>query len=365
MNDGMRLVLVLAIASGGAIASTAARAANGNKPRTPPDFGEVPCMTIVDRSIDPVFHLEWTIENEDVELTKDEVEDSRTHQFFAFTEPRYALPWWISDADVQAAAALDLVDPTTLGEADVMDTSSDLASFDWTRINGDDERIPITFEAASEGLDWDTSGLAAGAWEIRGYVWEPPVNQWTRRNGIIKVVDDADPSSSPPAAWIRRTPGLIVDAGESATLSACVDAMAGSTMTVEWAEFGYDDLDWHEALPPQTIATGDVELVVQAPGCTEGGPIVYRVTVTDPQGRSDSTETPDVIVVLADQSGAACEAEQAEDSEATHGCRSTRPAPCMAMFVFLAVAAVGRRRRINPPVRRPLHLRSGRSCGRC
>ena len=69
----------------------------------------------------------------------------------------------------------------------------------WTRITADDERRPITYEAAKEPVLWDTTGLPVGPQIVYGYTWEPLINLWSRRMGVVQVVDDLDLAASPPA----------------------------------------------------------------------------------------------------------------------------------------------------------------------
>jgi hypothetical protein len=104
--------------------SAPAAASNGTKPRIPVDWSGAPCMTIVDRSASAMLHLPYAVTEEDVGTSADEVEDSRTHQFFALCrarDPQTFLPRWITQADIERAqavgAAPDMVDPEDVFES--------------------------------------------------------------------------------------------------------------------------------------------------------------------------------------------------------------------------------------------------------
>ncbi|MCB9703315.1 MAG: hypothetical protein H6711_15590 [Myxococcales bacterium] len=191
------------------LAPSLARAGDGLHPRTPALFENPPCMTIVNRSVDPVLHFEYTIPYEDLKpvynpddpATWHEVDDGRTHQFFAFCrdhDPQNPLPNWITWADVDKAVAKDLIDPMNIPDSDVFETNADWKDC-WFRITADDDRRLITFAEAAKGVDWDTTGLPVGGHVVEGYTWEPWINIWSFRTGVVKVVDSDDLAASPPA----------------------------------------------------------------------------------------------------------------------------------------------------------------------
>src|SRR5688572_6975345 len=100
----MRFAALVGVAT--VLAPLSVLAGNGAKPRTLVDWNDAPCMTLVDRSQDALVHLAYDVPNEDVGVTPDEVEDSRTHQFFATCRtavPLDILPSWITPTDVAAA----------------------------------------------------------------------------------------------------------------------------------------------------------------------------------------------------------------------------------------------------------------------
>lgn len=266
-----------------------ASAGNGTHIRTPVNWAGAPCMTVIDRSVDPVYALSYAVPFEDTQLTPDEVEDSRRHQFFALCRDRrdeQYLPNWITSADLDAAVANALGDPASVDPSvDVLETSAEWAGC-WARITADDERRPITFEAASEPVQWDTSGLEAGTWVVEGYTWEPWTNLWTHRPGAFKIVDDPDPAASAPAVAFDFSEQPVY-VGEVAGITGCVDAMAGSTMRLEWSPdvIGLEP-EW--SLVEEGIAVNGSSFTYDwtAPTEAAGGPVIFRATVDDPMGRS-------------------------------------------------------------------------------
>ena len=96
------------------VASGAAEAGNATHPRTPVLWTDAQCLTIIDRSQDPIYPLSYAVPFEDIMVTADEVADSRTHQFFTYCRDRHLediLPSWITQADVDAAVAMNLGNP--------------------------------------------------------------------------------------------------------------------------------------------------------------------------------------------------------------------------------------------------------------
>src|SRR5688500_8876477 len=115
--------------------------------------------------------------------------------------PQSPLPTWLTQADVDDAASVDIVDPAAVDPEDILDVGTVWQGCT-TRIIADDARRPITDAAAAEGVQWDTTGLARGGWAIEGYTWDPPFNQWVTRDGVVAVFDDASASDNPPVAAI-------------------------------------------------------------------------------------------------------------------------------------------------------------------
>ena len=223
------------IALVGALVPAVASASNMTHPRTPVTWEGTPCLTLHDRSEDPIFHLEYGIPFEDLDVTPDEVPGSRRHQFFAYCRPHHPqdfLPTWITQADVDAAVAAELVGEGVVETSDILEFSEHWADC-WFRINGDDERRPISNAMAEAGVEWDTSAVPAGVYTLNGYTYEPVFNIWTLRPGVMKI-HDGDPHAIGPAAAIS-TGELTPYRDDEVMIEGCAHALPGSTFTAYWA----------------------------------------------------------------------------------------------------------------------------------
>ena len=288
------MALALALAPG------LAGAADGLHPRTPAIFPDAPCMVLHDRAIDPIFPLTYTIPYEDTEKTPDEVADSRTHQFIAFCRdhhPQDPLVNWISTADIAAAAAMDppLIDPMTVPESEVFETSAAWQGC-WYRLNGDDERRPITFAAAAEPVLWDTTGLPAGQYVIEGYTWEPPYNLWSPRAGVIKIFD-GDPDTAPPALAVTNLDEILWS-DQSVAIQGCFNAVDGATLTAYWSLTDFDKIAWKPFAVDVPIAGESFAVDFAPPPETAGESVMIRVDITDPMDRTSTTYMTYLITVL-------------------------------------------------------------------
>lgn len=280
-----------------------AAAGNGQHPRTPVDWTGAPCMTIIDRSQSSIFPLVYTIPMEDTEVTEDEVDDSRTHQFFAFCRDHHReeiVPGWITEADLADADAHGLGDAAAVDtELEVLELAPEWADC-FVRINADDQRRPITFAAAAEPVAWDVSMLATGAWAIEGYTYEPWFNAWWPHPGVFKVIDDPDPAASGPAAALTFAEQG-VELGDQATITGCVDAMPGSTMTASWAISGFGtEPQWVAFETDVPVNSGSFELIFTPPEETVSNPLLIKVDVSDPMGRTWTAHGLENIIVTED-----------------------------------------------------------------
>jgi MYXO-CTERM domain-containing protein len=302
----MRLCVRLGAVSCGGLALLApslALAGNMTHPRTPVVWNDVECATLVDRSVTPVWHLEYDIPYEDLEVGADEVADSRTHQFFALcrdNSPQDYLPGWISGADIEDAASIDLVDPATVDPAQVFETSTAWQDC-WFRINGDDERLPISNASAAAGVDWDLAGLPAGGYVIQGYTYEPPINVWVQRPGFVKI-HDGDPDAAPPAIAIT-TGEIVLEADGVEAFEGCVDAMDGSTITAYWAPAESGEVTWTAFLEDEPVSGSQFSIDLAAPAELVGDTGMLRVDVEDPMGRTFTGYGLETVIVLAPMAG--------------------------------------------------------------
>jgi len=330
---------------------------------------EPTCIVRVDRSIDPVLHLDYAIPYEDVCPFPEEVPDSRRHEFFAFCRDRHAkayLPDWIRWNDLAVTAQYFDIDPGSVSDDDVLESASDWQDC-WTPLDAIGRR-PITCESVVAGIDWDTSLLPIGAYVVDGFTWEPPYNIWSRRPGVVKV-HDGDPDAAGPAVAVM-TRDAIVYRDEPFLLEGCIDAAGGSTFSVYWALANTQDPVevWMPLVTYRPVEGEAFAIELVPPPAMAGESGVLRVDVTDPAGlRSSGFLHGDWIVVNADTpttppdvdetestssagastgepiSGSGEQPEPEVDAPADGcGCPSSRPR--WASWLLLLVAPVVRRR---------------------
>ena len=312
-----------------ALAPLPAAAGNGSKLRTPVIWEPGPCMTIVDRSANPMLHLSYTVGREDPPegqpLPAAEVDDSRTHQFFAFSADHpdfFFLPNWITNADVAAAAAKYLVKPDDVDVEDVLETHPEWSDR-FLRITADDDRRPITFETAALGVDWDTSSAPAGTWVVQGYTYEPAFNIYERRPGVVKLIDGGSPEDYAPAVAFGREE-LLIYRNSVVTLRGCADAMEGSLLTAEWSLL-QPEPQWVPFVVDLQVDSGELELELVPPAELVGAQGLLRATVRDPMGRAYTTHALQAIEVLDQDGPNACSTacDGADTAGATSGDAST------------------------------------------
>ena len=298
------------------LAATTARAGNGIHPRTPVMWEPEPmCMTVVDRSVEATLSFGYAIPYEDPKPkdSTDEVSDSRRHQFVAFCaghSVQQALPVWLSEADVMAAKGVGIIDMGGVKPEDILESNPQWMGC-FTRITADDARRKIAFDEAKKPVVWDTTGLAAGAYIVSGYTWEPVFNIWSTRPGVVKVIDDPDPSKSGPALAILNRDEIKFE-DEVLTLTGCLDAMDGSTITGYWAPTDNADvLDW-KPFGADTPVTGETfELPFAPPPEAVGTSVTLKIEITDPMDRKYTAH----MLTLADiLPGSAGESGDCSDS---------------------------------------------------
>ncbi|MFV8752316.1 hypothetical protein ACNOYE_17340 [Nannocystaceae bacterium ST9] len=341
--------------------------AHALEPRTPVDWTGAPCMTTIDRSRSgPIVALEYAIPFEDTALTENEPLDGRRHQFFALCRDHYfedVMPAWISEADLAVALELGLGDASLVDlEHDVLDNAARWQGCA-TRITADDERRPISFEAAAEPVVWDTSALPAGAWVIEAYTWDPWFSLWTEHPGVFRLVDDPDPAANSPAAALTYAEQL-VHVDEPARIGGCVEAMPGSTMSLAWARGGSGvDPQWHAFAQDVPVESGGFELDLPGPASEGGHYLLVALEVVDPLGRRWTAHGREYIGVVADPiAGDESETDTDESesdetgppaSEATDaGCGCSTNSPPSHGVIGIAISLlVGRRRRVASAIR--------------
>lgn len=292
----------LAAALIAALAAAPAHAGNTVHPRTPVLWPASPCIVTIDRSATPTFEFAYAIPTEDTMLSFDEFEDSRRHQFIGFCRQWPAgrpPPRYVSVADLQRSVDAGLEEPTVLDDPEAtLETSADWAGC-WTRITPDDARRPITHDAAAEPVVWDLASIDAGTWLLAGYTWEPPYSLWSRAPWVLRVLDEPQPAELQAAATIADTDDVVGHDG-TLELPICVDAVPGSTLTLEWAPSKAESLTW-TALDPLAL-DGPSELVVplMPPPESWGLTIVLRAVVDQPLGAAYEAHGLAPVIVFAE-----------------------------------------------------------------
>ena len=236
------------------------------------------CLTRVDRGVDPIVQLDYTIPSIDICLNPDEPPDSRTHQFIAFCRDApvtQTVPQWLTREDLEVSHALDLLDPDDLTvNQDVLEDSAYFAGC-VAPIQGAGERRAITCEAARPGVAWDTRGLPAGPQVVFGYTYSPPLNHWQRRRGVFRL-HDGDLDAAPPAAAIFTG---------DLEYAVTPDAPDGP-------------LTWQPFLSAIPAPTGALALEFTSTPELAGRRITFRLLVEDPQGRLAVAHMPGKVFIL-------------------------------------------------------------------
>lgn len=273
-----------------ALAAMPVSASNPSHPRTPVEWSAQPCGIVHDRSLDgPVVRFHYDVPQEDVDgISDNEVEDARRHQFFAFCRGhavRDLLPTWIDEADVAAAAAKGLPLTENVPPSEILDQSNTWSDC-WWAITADEQRRPISFDAAAAAVEWDTSGLEPGAYVIEGYTWDPPYNLWTTRPGYLKVIDGEADRDAHPALGLAGT-NQIAAPDAPISLRACSDVASDAVLSIDVAVLSPGQVpEWVE-VATDLAAPGPEGSITFTPGedFAEQA-ITVRVRSEDGQGRT-------------------------------------------------------------------------------
>lgn len=269
-------------------------------------------MEFVDRSVDPTYALVYGIPFEDTDVTPEEVDNSRTQQFFALcrqSSPQDDLPSWITMADVEQTL-LSYEDFVVPPAEDIFELATEWEDC-WHRVSQDADRRPITDAMASQPVTWDTSTVPAGVYILSGYTYEPTFNLWAPRvGGVVRVHDGGDPATGGPAAAIttrEQSPCV----GDTVPIEGCVDALPGTTMTASFAvdsgpEAG--EPDWIPFAEDVLVEGGSFTLDWEAPQAAGGESVLLRIDFTDPNGATYTAYQYEPNIVLPEES-AGCAAD--------------------------------------------------------
>jgi hypothetical protein len=297
-------------------ASTAAAHA---APAYPPEWEPGPCVTVVDKDVQPIVRFGYRVPIDDTQLTVGDIAlpDALTHQFFAFNgsvsfegfmpelrtfdaaEPNaVVLPLWISRRDVERAqmsSDTDMLgyDLSTVGAQNVLETE-DAMRGRWLRITGDDHRVPITSDQSLSGLQWDTSAVDPGLYTVAGYIFSPPYNGWEIRSGLVAIVDR---DRHTPAAVLSRVQESLF-AGQGRKVRTCLYAPEGTRMRASMMFQENVDAGWTAWGEEMPVESGTLEQCFHPPaGMT--GTIRLRVELIAPDGSELAFYSPDTMSVIA------------------------------------------------------------------
>ncbi|RMG97717.1 MAG: hypothetical protein D6705_08105 [Deltaproteobacteria bacterium] len=284
--------------------------ASDSKPRTPPSFGATPCLVEVDRSVDPQLVLTYGLPLEDPQGAMPPLPDHRTHQLFLLckdTLPDETPPPWIDLEDVMRADDAGLLGTMPAPE-DVLDTSAAYRTgHDGTMgtcavaVVPKEARRPIVCSSAADPVTFDTSALPAGGYVLWGYTFEPDINLWTRRLGVVWI-HDGDGSAPPAAAlsvpWYQ---GTRVYVGDPFVLRGCAAGPPGTTVTIARATVADAAVSDAFVDVAEFVLDGagcDVEATF-VPGEADAGQAwVFRIRARAPGGEVFDGYAPGKLLVL-------------------------------------------------------------------
>lgn len=324
VRRALPLVGLLALAGVG-VAGVMGEAEAGNSvhPRTPVLWPAAPCIQTLDRSVSSSFAFAYAIALEDTLLTIDELDDSRTHQFFAFCRQWPSgspPPNYVTLADLQRAVDNgNELDASKLDDPEATLETSPTWAGCWTRVTADDARRPITFEAAAEPVVWDASTVATGTWVIAGYTWEPPYNLWRRAPWVVRVVAGSETAEQlQPAAALGETPELLTE-DEPTELPLCVAADAGASVRLGWAPSHEQPPQWREAEAIPSEGATLLALPFAAPPEAWGLTLVLRARVEGAGGEYSTHPLASLVVIKPGGPDPSDESGGDDASEATAG----------------------------------------------
>ena len=285
-----------------------ALANNALTPRTPPVFKHESCLRIVDRSVDPVFHLDFAIPYEDAMLTADELPDSRRFQFFALCSDQAfgeRLPNWAYMEDAERAYDAGII-PELPEPGDVLELSPQYAEGHddgpcALAMNGVDERIPITCEATEGALDWDTTDVPPGNYVIRGQTFEPEINMWEARRGVVQIVDAPDQRFPVVSLMFPSRDGTRAYESDGYRVVGCMDGPPETTVRLSWATAsglgpGAGEDAWTE-FAVFDASDHDIDLRFEIPPEAVQQAVIFRGVAEGPDGRSWTSYAPHALIV--------------------------------------------------------------------
>ena len=222
-------------------------------------------------------------------LTDDELPDSRRFQFFALCRDHHIdvvkLPNWVAMDDAQRSLDAELIVELP-GDDDVLELAPEWSTCAFA-VNDNAARAPISCDATQDGLDWDTTAVPAGNYVIRGYTFEPALNLWRPRRGVIQVNDGGEPL--PVVSLMSPAVDVDVFQDDGYSLVGCMGGPEGTTVTLAWANIADLDVDeaadWHD-IEELDAADCGFDVRFMPPDAAIQRALVFRATATGPDGTS-------------------------------------------------------------------------------
>ncbi len=348
-----------------AYGATPAWASNGSKLRTPVVFQDQPCLEVIDQGAAPPIEIQFSVPMEDLDLTEDELPDSRTARLYAVCadyDLGTDLPNWIDLSDAERALTIGNIDELP-PDAEVLESSDE-----WPLgtcvfpILGTDQAVPLSCEGTEAPASWDADGVPAGTYAIRGYTFEPAINLWSRRLGVVVVRAPGEPL---PAAAALMSPSRTAKAYAEAgyQVRGCAVGPVGSTLELQWAAVTSPDTwtTFHSGDAASSADEADFLVEFSPPPAAENQAVWLRAIVTPPEGAGwtgyaiepllvnpgDGESDPPDVVESFDICGVGDDggtdggedggSETDEGGDSGGGCRvtSTQPGPLALLFVLL------------------------------
>lgn len=352
-----RVQLVIgALAAMPAVGLSGAAFAHSNEPRTAVKFDEVgSCHVTVDRAVEPSLNIGYTIPMEDLPNPEHDLPDAKTHQFIAVCRDwstRTPPPDYLAVDDLQRSIDIGYEEPERINDPEAtFETSVEWAGC-WRRITTEADRLPLTPEAATGGVDWDTTGFDAGVWYPVGHTFDPPWNVWRRAPFAVRIEDDVNDAIDAPAVIID-TPPKVIEHDETVIISGCAAAVGPVSVSLRYASesdpSGWRTLDQYQS----EDADPAISFELSAPEETWGKSLLVAMDLVDGEGRAVEAFSPTEIIVLAPtpETPENPFPEPPEDPPST-GCQVVSPRDATpALWSVLVMLPLLRPRRANTTVK--------------
>lgn len=287
-----------------------------------PSFAPGACVEVVDKSVTPSLHIAYDLPFDDDTLGAADLRlpDSRTHQFLAFAggvhpaglfyalfptdaaRPSVVIPDWLAQGDVDRAVQASpnmqgiAFAASDVGPEGVLEQLGGLSSAAFP-ISSATQRVPITMAQARKGVDWDLRAIEPGVYSVAGYVFSPPYNGWSIRNGLVKV---RAPGHDMGAAVLDPI-NVLLFPYQGRRVRACIDAPSGTRLRGYVRVEDRVDHEWMAWLPEREVASGMLELCFHSPSPELSGLLRVRLELQTPDGAVASYYSPDMLTSLQGQ----------------------------------------------------------------